>query len=332
MVVPQRTPRTSVPLPPYHAVLVVDAEKFSHNPSQDQGTLHNMLRDALRMAFEDADLTRLWENASFPQSTGDGYIVGVEPAYLPFLIHPLMDKLQSVLDEMQPSLAYANRSMRLRLRAAIGVGPLPNSGGARNDDGIGAAMNETHRILNSPALYEAMNTSDPETTLVAVGLTQRVFEDAVLSGCSGVRARLFTKASADLPNKGFSAPVYVYVPRPSPGTTVTGTLATPDAPPTESGADQPEPVQEDTSKEASSGSDGSTNNNSGTVGNLVQGRDLKDVTLGDRTETHHHGGIGGINGNVETAFGSVHGPVNTGSGDQVNHPKHRRRDDEDTAS
>ncbi|ASU85589.1 hypothetical protein CDO52_24785 [Nocardiopsis gilva YIM 90087] len=213
--IPRRVRRTSIPMPPYRAVLAVDAEKYSRTSSYNQRILSNTVRDALEEAFRGSGLEHLWRNASFPQTTGDGYVVGVQPEHLPLLIHPLLGELQAVLGEIQPGLAFEDRSLRLRLRAAIGLGPLPDSGGDERGDGVGTAMNETHRLLDAPALRAGLADSDPEITFLAAGITRRVYEDAVLGGYVGLAPRHFHETEVDLPDKEYRAEAYLYIPQPS---------------------------------------------------------------------------------------------------------------------
>ncbi|WP_017624436.1 hypothetical protein [Nocardiopsis chromatogenes] len=213
--VPRRARRTGKPMPPYRAVLAVDAEKFSRTSSMNQRLLNNSIQDALETAFRDCGLAGLWENASFPQHTGDGYVVGVDPEHLALLINPLMGELQEVLADMQPILAYEDRTLSLRLRAAIGLGPLPDSGGEERGDGIGSAMTETHRILDSAPLRRALKAGNPDVTYLVAGLSSRVYEDAVLGGYVALNPALFQPADGSIPDKEFQAEVYVYTPRPS---------------------------------------------------------------------------------------------------------------------
>ncbi|MDA2805076.1 hypothetical protein [Nocardiopsis suaedae] len=213
--VPRRARRSGTPMPPYRAVLAVDAEKFSRTSSRHQQLLNNSIRDALEIAFRDSGLAGLWENASFPQHTGDGYVVGVDPEHLALLVNPLLGELQEVLADMQPVLAYEDRTLSLRLRAAIGVGPLPDSGGEEHGDGVGSAMTETHRILDSAPLRRALKESDPDVTYLVAGLSGRVFDDAVQGGYVGLKPAEFRPADASIPDKDFQAEVYIYAPRPS---------------------------------------------------------------------------------------------------------------------
>ncbi|WP_017558272.1 hypothetical protein [Nocardiopsis baichengensis] len=200
-------------MPHYRGVVAVDTEKASLNASLHQRLLSGTVPEALEEAFRRSGLEGAWERRSFPQRTGDGYLMGVSPENLPLLVDPFLGELQGVLGELQPGLAFEDRGLRLRLRASIGVGPLPDSGGP--SDGIGAAMNDTHRLLDSPVLRAALADSDPDTTHVVAGVTRRVFEDAVLSGYCCLAPRRFTPVDVDLPEKRHRAQCYLYTPVPS---------------------------------------------------------------------------------------------------------------------
>ncbi|MDT0330552.1 hypothetical protein [Nocardiopsis lambiniae] len=223
----RRARRTSLTMPPQRAVLALDAEGFSRTPSRHQGILNTTVRDVLAEAFDRAGLADLWRDCSFPQHTGDGYVVGVPSEYLPLLVHPLMDELHGVLTDTQPHLAFEDRGLWLRLRAAIGLGPLPDSGGVRPGDGVGSAMTETHRLLDAAPLKAALADSDPEITLLVVGLTARAHEDAVLGGYTALSPRAFRDIEVSHPAKGYRATGHLYVPRPSarPRAAATGNAA-----------------------------------------------------------------------------------------------------------
>ncbi|GAA1104554.1 hypothetical protein [Nocardiopsis composta] len=210
--------RTSTRMPPYRAVLAVDAEEYPRASSYNRRILHNTVRDALEQAFADSGLEEVWRTASFPRSGDDGYAVGVDSEYLPLLLHPLLGEVQEVLGDMQPGLAFEDRSLRLRLRAAIGLGPLPDGCGRERGDGIGAAVAETRRLLAAPALEKALADTDPDVTFLVAGLTARVHRDAVLGGYVGLNPRRFQRVAPALPpggGGGSAGDAYLYIPRPS---------------------------------------------------------------------------------------------------------------------
>lgn len=215
MPIEPRPLRTSSPLPPYRAVLAVDAEKFTSNAPIHQQVLSSSVESVLEEAFRRSDLAEVWQDRRFPQSTGDGYVIGVEPQYLPFLVYPLLNHLQETLEDAQPGLAAHDRELRLRLRASIDVGPLPDSQGGHPLDGIGRAMNDTHRLLDSTPVRTELRHSDLDITLLVAIISRRVYEEAVLGGFVGLRPPRFRRVNAELAEKNYSAEGYLYVPTPS---------------------------------------------------------------------------------------------------------------------
>lgn len=211
-----RTSHTSSPLPPYHAVLAVDAERYTHNAAYHQQVLSTTIPEVLADAFDRSGIPDVWRQRRFPQSTGDGYVIGVAPENLPLLVHPLLGELHNALQDTQPRLAAYHRELRLRLRVSIDVGPLPDSQHQQPLDGIGRAMNETHRLLNSPPVREELRLSDPEVTHLAAIVSRRVFDEAVFDGFTGLNARRFRRVDVHLPEKEFAREAYVHVPVLSP--------------------------------------------------------------------------------------------------------------------
>ncbi|SIO85575.1 hypothetical protein [Nocardiopsis sp. JB363] len=208
---------TSAPMPPYRAVMAVDAEKYSRFPSRHQQLLNGMVWSVLREGFVRSGLVDLWDAASFPQHTGDGYVVGVPTEHLPALIHPLLGRMQEVLAEAQPTLTQVDRNLRLRMRLSLGLGPLPDSGGVEYGDGVGSAMNETHRLLDAPALRRALDEADPDITLLVAALTDRVHTDAVLGGYTALAPGHFREIEVDLRAKDYKARGHLHIPQPSTG-------------------------------------------------------------------------------------------------------------------
>jgi hypothetical protein len=118
--------RRSRDLPPYWAILAVDAKDFSGRPSVDQSRLNADVPQVLDEAFHRARIGEVWQECRFAQHTGDGYVVAVPADKLPYLLDPLLSELQSVLEDREDE-RYA-REPRLRLRVSLNVGPLPDYG------------------------------------------------------------------------------------------------------------------------------------------------------------------------------------------------------------
>jgi len=201
----ERSPASDVPasrdLPPYRAVLVVDAKSFSDAPSFLQPELNSEIQQTLAAAFDRAGLADAWADRRFPAHTGDGYIAGTIPEYLPRLIDPLLRELQSELQEREHRrLAW---EPRLRLRASIHIGPLP-------DSGVGKPMNDTHRLLDSDQVRQLLIQTHEDVTFVAAIVSRRAYEDAVEGGYTGLHPSQFVEVTATA--KRFSDVAYLHVP------------------------------------------------------------------------------------------------------------------------
>jgi hypothetical protein len=208
--------RTSSALPPYRAVLAVDAEKYTANTAFHQQILSATIPTVLEDAFTRSGLQDVWAERRFPQRSGDGYVVGFKPENLPFLVHPLLGHLQETLEDAQPNLASHQRDLRLRLRVSIDVGPLPDSQDGQDPiDGIGRAMNDTHRLLDADPIRDELRRSDRDVTLLVAIISTRVFEEAVLGGFVGLKPRRFRPVEVRIGAKDFRQDGYLHVPVPS---------------------------------------------------------------------------------------------------------------------
>ncbi|MCY9783134.1 hypothetical protein KIK06_04420 [Nocardiopsis sp. EMB25] len=205
----------SAPLPPYRAVLAVDMEKFSRSRPRHQQIVGEVIPQVLQEALIRAGMARVWEDARFPRHGGDGYVLGADPEHLPFLLSPFLETLQTVLEEVQPQLAVFDRELRMRLRASIDVGPLPDTGGRSAIDAMGEAMITTHRLLDSDPVKRELATSHPDTTLLAAIISRRVYEDVVLGGFASVNESRWRPVHVNLPDKEYRAEGYLFVPTPS---------------------------------------------------------------------------------------------------------------------
>jgi len=202
------------PLPPYRALLAVDIVRFSRTRGVFLGDLREQVPVVLERAMNLSGLQDAWDARRFPDSAGDDYIFGTDPASLPFLIWPLLGNLQTVLEEVDHQLAARDRDLRLRLRAALHVGPVPDSGDPVRDR-ISEPTVTTFRLLSSEPINEALKRSHPDVTQTAAVLSQRVYDDVIRPGYTPMHPSEFTPVTAEVPGKDFAEPAWLYVPRPS---------------------------------------------------------------------------------------------------------------------
>ncbi|MFB8216622.1 hypothetical protein G3I43_07435 [Streptomyces anulatus] len=231
----------SRPLPPYRGILAVDAKDFTGRPAIEHEAVSRVLPELLKTALLRADLGDLWEERTFPATTGDGYVFGFDPARMPFVIHPLLLALQEVLTEFN---VLSHGAVPIRLRVSLHVGPLPETGDEFG--GCGTARNDTHRLLDSRPVKAVLTSHNENITHVAAILSERCYEDAVAGGYTGRHPDHFVEVAATVEGKSFSRRAWLYVPQPS-GPLYEGT-------PVDSAA--PEPVREPSPRSAeSSGAD-----------------------------------------------------------------------------
>ena len=197
---------TSRPLPGYRALLAVDAKDFTGLAAIQHSAVGTVITTLVDQALTEAGLTELKEAKSFPAGTGDGLVFGFDPAYLPFVVHPFFRVLDGVLGRHNAQFVTA----RLRLRASVHVGPLPE------EDGNGTARNDTHRLLDSRPVKAILAVPGSEqTTHLAVILSHRVYEDVVLGGYTGLGPDHFIEVPATVEGKAFAQRAWLHIPSPS---------------------------------------------------------------------------------------------------------------------
>jgi len=201
----------TVELPDIVAIMVVDTKGFSQHNDIQQDELTVLIPEVLEEACRRCGLEDLWEGRRFPDSTGDGYIIGFSPSFLPRVIDRYFDALQDELAMKLPRLKA--RDMRLRMRLSLDLGPARLLGDERVGSPVGNAMIATHRLVDAEPLRRLLDDSDPEVTLLAVALSQRVMEDVVAAGHTRRRvASEFVEAPVEMAKKGFAATAYLHVP------------------------------------------------------------------------------------------------------------------------
>ncbi|MFE4517705.1 hypothetical protein ACFRMQ_26300 [Kitasatospora sp. NPDC056783] len=197
-------------LPPYRGIVAVDAKDFTGYPAIEHGVISKAVPEVLQWSFDRAGLAEVWKDQRFPDSTGDGYVFGFDPAWMPFLIHPWLNTLQEVLTEFN---VHSVGAVRIRLRVSLNIGPLPDSG--EEFDGNGTPRNDTHRLLDSRPVKAMLAASSESITHVAAILSDRCYQDAVAGGFTGRHPDHFIEVPATVEGKRFDQRAWLYVPAPS---------------------------------------------------------------------------------------------------------------------
>ncbi|MGK4584854.1 hypothetical protein [Kitasatospora sp. HPMI-4] len=197
-------------LPPYRGIVAVDAKDFTGYPAIEHGVISQAVPQLLERALERAGVEEVWNHRRFPASTGDGYVFGFDPAWMPFMIHPWLHTLQDVLTEFN---VHSVGAVRIRLRVSLHIGPLPDSGG--EFDGNGTPRNDTHRLLDSRPVKAMLAASNENITHVAAILSDRCYQDAVAGGYTGRHPDHFIEVPATVEGKRFDQRAWLYVPEPS---------------------------------------------------------------------------------------------------------------------
>lgn len=198
----------------YRAIVGADAKSFTGTPSSRQPYLSARVPVVLEEAFTRCGLAEVWRDDPYAYDTGDGHVVGADTRWLPELIAPFPDVLQEVLEEEDRRLRALDRNLRLRLRVSIHAGRLPDSGRGLRTDGKGRPMNDAHRLLDSTPVRDALSASDPDVTLVAVIISQHVYDEVVREHFTLHPSRL-TPVEARVEGKEFTERAWLYVPKPS---------------------------------------------------------------------------------------------------------------------
>ncbi|BDH14352.1 hypothetical protein [Streptomyces hygroscopicus] len=199
----------SRPLPPYRALFAVDAKDFTGLPAVQHGPVSQLIPELVDQALERAGLHALRDSKRFPANTGDGVVFGFDPALLPFVLWPFLGVLDDILG------AYNRQCVgpRIRLRASVHVGPLPDSD--HPGDGNGTARNDTHRLLDSRPVKAILAAASDQVTHLAAVISQRVYEDVVLGAYTGLHPDRCVEIPATVEGKAFSQRAWLYVPSPS---------------------------------------------------------------------------------------------------------------------
>ncbi|WP_051807981.1 hypothetical protein [Actinoplanes subtropicus] len=198
-------------LPDHVAIMVVDTKGFSRHNDVQQEELQQQLYQALEDAFHRCGLSDVWDARLFPDSTGDGYMIGFPPRHLPRVIDSYFDALQQELTSKLRRLRAGGMSLRMRL--SLEYGPADHQTDDRFGSPVGNTMIGTHRLVDSDPVRDLLDRSDPDVTLLAVVLSERVMKDVVRGGHTQRHGPSeFVEVTVTMAKKGFAEPAFLYVP------------------------------------------------------------------------------------------------------------------------
>ncbi|WP_436775762.1 hypothetical protein [Yinghuangia sp. YIM S09857] len=205
-----------VEMPPYRALITVDAEKFSATSDIGMPAVRDSIRSVMRSALTDVGLE--WDtDVERCDDTGDGVIITLTDER----VHLLVDAVHYLNRELR------KRTLRfdgppLRLRAAVHCGPIDP------EEGSGTAKIEVCRISDSDLGREVLKAT---ASRVALLVSDQVFRTAVRQGyAETVEEGMFHRV--DAPIKNGTLTVWVHVPandwRPAATASAADSAATPE--------------------------------------------------------------------------------------------------------
>lgn len=187
--------------PEYRALLAVDIEKSSGRGDPALLAIRNALARAVAESVERSGIA--WD-ACIREDLGDGLrVVAPSGASRAALIHPLTAELGA---RLQAHNRYAGPLTRIRVRMAVHAGDvLIGADGSP----AGASLAVLARMLESKACRDALKDA-PETTPLALVVSQHVYEETVVHGYPGVDPDDFE--AVDIVEKEYHARGWLHVP------------------------------------------------------------------------------------------------------------------------
>ncbi|OLT42655.1 hypothetical protein BJF85_22200 [Saccharomonospora sp. CUA-673] len=197
-------------LPPYRAVMVVDMKNFSGERGRDHARITENIPMVLENSFRACGCGHVWDDIRFSDTTGDGYVVGFDTRWTPFLLNPVLPALQLELERQNRVARGVAQPMRMRV--SLTAGPMTDSGTNSISDGSGATRIEAHRMVDGDGV-RAVLTDSGNATCVAAIVSEQVYRDVVMAGYSGEDPALYVPV--DVAVKAYRGAAYLRVPTPS---------------------------------------------------------------------------------------------------------------------
>ncbi|MGP4024063.1 effector-associated domain 2-containing protein [Actinomadura sp. 3N407] len=201
------------------SLYLCDIASFGDPSRTDRVRVHvrGVLYESLGTAFRENGIAF---DACYWEDRGDGVMIAVPPEYdLTTLLTTVTDRLRA---EIRHHNAVSGDPAKMQLRVAVHMGMARSDGRGL----VGTAVNDAFRILDAPALKEALRVSG---TAVGVIVSDRVYDDVVRHGWDlldpgdyrrvEVRVKELTTISwMNVP--GLPSPVPAQSPAPAPAGTV----------------------------------------------------------------------------------------------------------------
>nr|GID89634.1 hypothetical protein Ade03nite_85580 [Actinoplanes derwentensis] len=176
----------------------MDAKDFTKLPGSVHEETSAAIKTVVGNAMRDAGLEEDWSAPYFFGDTGDGFAAGLPTRILPSLIDPFPMLLQERLAKFRDDRPGEEP---LRLRVSLHVGPLPVDPAASSSTGNGTARNDTHRLLDADVIKGALRDVSPEIALVAMIISDRVYDDVVRGRYAGLHPDHFVPVTARVTGK-----------------------------------------------------------------------------------------------------------------------------------
>jgi hypothetical protein len=197
----------SRPLPPILGLCAVDAKGSTLLPSAQHASLSRAITDIVHRSLRSAGLKEM--RKEFESNTGDGISFGFDPSWIPMVISPFADVLNTHLQQHN-----VTAGPHIRLRMSVHIGPVPITPGLPGD-GNAAPRSETHRLLDSEPARSCLSRTDEHATPLVVIVSDDVYRLTVLGGYCALPPSRFTEVCAEVVGKGFAQTAWMYVPSPS---------------------------------------------------------------------------------------------------------------------
>ncbi|MEY9935435.1 class 3 adenylate cyclase [Catenulispora sp. GP43] len=187
--------------PEYRSILAVDIEKSSGRGNHALLTIREALRRCLTESIDHSGI--VWDDC-LVEDLGDGLRVTMPAGTArAALVHPLVTELVARLrghNRMHAALG------RIRVRMAVHSGDV-----FIGPQGVpaGSSLIVLARMLDSRACREAL-ASAPESTPLALLVSQHFYDEAIAHGYVGIEAAEFRRVEVE--EKEYAAGAWLYVP------------------------------------------------------------------------------------------------------------------------